>query len=199
MYSTKQRILLQAEKLFFEHGIANVRLQQIADRSEISVGNLAYHFNNKEAIVEAVYEITIGDLYSILVKSKIYPGLSSFDDKFSNLFDFMKKNLFFYTNFWEIKRNFSGIDTNIIDINKKIISKLKKRLKDNLAREALKKEELEGSYDLLAKTLLFNINSWVPQQLLQGKKLSEEDFKTYMWNLIYPYLTAKGKKEFASL
>jgi AcrR family transcriptional regulator len=199
MSSTKQRILLQAEKLFFEQGIANVRLQQIADRSEISVGNLAYHFNNKEAIVEAVYEITMEGLYSILVKSKIYPGLASFDDKFSNLFDFMKKNLFFYTNFWEIKRNFSGIDTNIIDINKKIISKLKKRLKDNLAREALKKEELEGSYDLLAKTLLFNINSWVPQQLLQGKKLSEEDFKTYMWNLIYPYLTAKGKKEFASL
>jgi AcrR family transcriptional regulator len=199
MLSTKQRILLQAEKLFFEHGIANVRLQQIADSSGISVGNLAYHFNNKEAIVEAVYEITMEGLYSILVKSKIYPGLASFDDKFSNLFDFMKKNLFFYTNFWEIKRNFSGIDTNIIDINKKIISKLKKRLKDNLAREALKKEELEGSYDLLAKTLLFNINSWVPQQLLQGKKLSEEDFKTYMWNLIYPYLTAKGKKEFASL
>ena len=199
MSSTKQRILLQAEKLFFEHGIANVRLQQIADNSEISVGNLAYHFNNKEAIVEAVYAITIGDLYSILVKSKIYPGLASFDDKFSNLFDFMKKNVFFYTNFWEIKRNFSGIDTNIIDINKKIISKLKKRLKDNLAREVLKKEELKGSYDLLAKTLLFNINSWVPQQLLQGKKLSEEDFNTYMWNLIYPYLTAKGKKEFASL
>jgi AcrR family transcriptional regulator len=199
MSSTKQRILLQAEKLFFEHGIANVRLQQIADRSEISVGNLAYHFNNKEAIVEAVYEITMEDLYSILIKSKIYPGLASFDDKFSNLFDFMKKNVFFYTNFWEIKRNFSGIDTNIIDINKKIISKLKKRLKDNLAREVLKKEELKGTYDLLAKTLLFNINSWVPQQLLQGKKLSEEDFNTYMWNLIYPYLTAKGKKEFASL
>jgi AcrR family transcriptional regulator len=199
MSSTKQRILLQAEKLFFEHGIANVRLQQIADSSEISVGNLAYHFNNKEAIVEAVYETTMEDLYSILVKSKIYPGLASFDDKFSNLFDFMKKNVFFYTNFWEIKRNFSGINTNIIDINKKIISKLKKRLKDNLAREVLKKEELKGTYDLLAKTLLFNINSWVPQQLLQGKKLSEEDFKTYMWNLIYPYLTAKGKKEFASL
>lgn len=199
MLSTKQRILLQAEKLFFEHGIANVRLQQIADSSGISVGNLAYHFNNKEAIVEAVYEITIEDLYAILVKSKIYPGLASFDDKFSNLFDFMKKNVFFYTNFWEIKRNFPGINENIIDINRKIISKLKKRLKDNLARDVLKKEDQKRTYDLLAKTMLFNINSWVPQQLLQGKKLSEEDFKSFMWQLIYPYLTAKGKKEFASL
>lgn len=199
MTSTKQRILLRAEKLFFEHGIANVRLQQIADSSEISVGNLAYHFNNKEAIVEAVYEMTIEDLDAILVKSEIYPGLGSFDDKFSNLFDFMKKNVFFYTNFWEIKRNFPGIDKNIIDINRKIVSKLKKRLKDNLARNVIKEEARKGTYDLLAKTLLFNINSWVPQQLLQDKKLSEADFKTFMWNLIYPYLTSKGKKEFASL
>lgn len=196
MTSTKQRILLQAEKLFFEHGIANVRLQQIADSSKISVGNLAYHFNNKEAIVEAVYQITIDKIDSILVKSKIYPGLGSLDDKFSNLFDFMKKNVFFYTNFWEIKRNFPGIDKNIIDINNKIVSKLKKRLKDNLSRDVIKQETRKGTYDLLAKTLLFNINSWVPQQLLQGKKLSEIDFKTFMWNLIYPYLTAKGKKEF---
>ena len=34
MDSTKQRIIKIAEKLFFETGIANVRLQQIADAAE---------------------------------------------------------------------------------------------------------------------------------------------------------------------
>lgn len=55
MLTTKQRILKISEKLFFEQGIANVRLQHIADNSGISIGNLAYHFKNKEVIVEEVY------------------------------------------------------------------------------------------------------------------------------------------------
>ena len=54
--STKQRILEAAVFLFNREGVANVRLQQIADETGISVGNLAYHFKNKEAIVSAVYE-----------------------------------------------------------------------------------------------------------------------------------------------
>lgn len=50
MATTKQRIILNAKKLFSQNGIANTRLQQIADETGISVGNLAYHFPNKEEI-----------------------------------------------------------------------------------------------------------------------------------------------------
>ncbi len=53
---TAQRILESARKLFNERGIMHVRLQHIADEARISVGNLAYHFRNKEAIVLALYE-----------------------------------------------------------------------------------------------------------------------------------------------
>ena len=43
--TTKQKIVHASIKLFNENGVANVRLQQIADEIGISVGNLAYHFN----------------------------------------------------------------------------------------------------------------------------------------------------------
>lgn len=199
MSTTKQRIILNSRKLFSEYGIANTRLQQIADETEISVGNLAYHFSNKEEIVQALYHNTLTELSNILIMSKIYPSLESFDTKFSNLYQFMKNNVFYFTNFWEIKRNYPIVNGTIKDINKKVLSKLKKRIIDNVNRGIINKEKKKGTYNLLSATLLNSINTWLPQQLLSDKPIKEKSFKIYLWNLIYPHLTLKGEKEFKSL
>jgi len=53
---TKQKILKSAIALFNGRGLVNVRLQHIADDSGISVGNLAYHYYSKKAIVEGIDE-----------------------------------------------------------------------------------------------------------------------------------------------
>ena len=121
MLSTKHRILDHVENLFFEHGIANVRLQQIADNTGISVGNLAYHFKNKEIIVEAVYEGLMENVSDILVNYNKYTGLKNFDSKFSVLFQFMKKKKIYFVNFWEIKRNYPDVNEKIEQVNHKIL------------------------------------------------------------------------------
>jgi len=52
--TTKEKIISSSIRLFNEHGLVNVRLQQIADDVGISVGNVAYHFYSKEAIIEKI-------------------------------------------------------------------------------------------------------------------------------------------------
>lgn len=64
--TTKDKIFEAAVNMFNEHGVANVRLQQIADESGISVGNLAYHFKNKDAIVSFVYDALFDEFSNIL-------------------------------------------------------------------------------------------------------------------------------------
>ena len=54
MAGTKQKILNSSINLFNKKGLVNVRLQQIADESGISVGNLAYHYYSKKAIIQAI-------------------------------------------------------------------------------------------------------------------------------------------------
>ncbi len=196
---TKERILEKARKLFSDFGIANTRLQQIADEAGISVGNLAYHFSNKEEIVEAIYMQLLEELSNILVKSKIYPSLESFDNKFSKLFEFIRNNGFYFTNFWEIKRNYPAVNERIRLINHNILSKLKKRINGNVKRGVITKPSYKDAHNLLAKTLLFSINNWLPQQLLNESPVKEITFKRYLWNLIHPHLTAKGRKEFSAL
>jgi AcrR family transcriptional regulator len=55
--STKERIVLTAERLFAEHGVAGVSLRQIA--AACGSGNnsvVQYHFGSKESLVQAVFE-----------------------------------------------------------------------------------------------------------------------------------------------
>ena len=50
----KEEILKTAQKLFHEKGYNHVSLRDIADALHISVGNLTYHYNKKEQLIEAI-------------------------------------------------------------------------------------------------------------------------------------------------
>ncbi len=195
MAATKERIRTEAERLFFEQGIANTRLQQIADDVGISVGNLAYHFRNKEAIVAYVYEQLFEEFNSILSGYLQIPDLRDVDQHFELLYNFFMRNTFYLNNVWEIERSFPEIKEKWQSFNKKIILQLKKRLEFNQRRGILMSEPYKNAYDLLAQTLWMTLNFWIPQLMLQEKKTGFFLYRKALWSLIYPYLTPKGKEE----
>lgn len=194
MQSTKDLIIQKAKILFSKHGIPNVRLQQIADEAGISIGNLAYHFNNKEAIVKQVYQDALKELSDIILDSQNDLSLVHFDDKFSRFYHFMKKNIFYFNNYWEIMRNYSVINKQIKALNRKILCKIESWIEDNVKSETIKKEEFENAHKLLAKSLLFSLRFWLSSQLLLGKPPTEADFKIHVWSIYYPHITEKGKR-----
>ena len=196
MLTTKQRILKISEKLFFEQGIANVRLQQIADSSGISIGNLAYHFKNKEVIVEQVYSELLKELSELHSGDKVYEGLESFNKYFLEMYRFQKENGFYLNNFWEIERTYPKIKKAWLRLSNTMLLQLNKRITANVDCGNIKPEEYSGAYDLVANSLLLGINYRIPQQILRGKPTQERFFKSFLWNLLYPYFTTKGKAEF---
>ena len=196
MMETKERIRSVAEKLFFENGIANVRLQQIADDAGISVGNLAYHYKNKEAIVQAVYEHLFEEFEQILASYLQLPDLRDFDQQFELLYQFFTRNTFYLNNVWEIERSYPHIKESWHRFNQKITLQIRKRLEYNQKREILQPEPYKGTYDQLAQAIWITLNYWIPQQMLQGKRLSFAGYRKALWNHVLPYLTDKGIKEY---
>lgn len=53
---TRQKILDAAESLFTQYGINGVSLREIAQKADIRISNLQYHFKTREDLYHAVFE-----------------------------------------------------------------------------------------------------------------------------------------------
>ncbi|MEZ4931347.1 MAG: TetR/AcrR family transcriptional regulator [Saprospiraceae bacterium] len=111
MKSTKQNILESALKLFNQNGFVNVRLQHIADEAFISVGNLAYHFPNKEAILIAVYDELTGQQKELLAEYRVVPLFDNLDRLIRRTYQLQQLYVFFYLDTLEIVRAYPSVKT----------------------------------------------------------------------------------------
>lgn len=60
--TTRERILMTAEQLFAEGGVATTSLRTITSLARVNLAAVNYHFGSKEALIEAVYERRLGPL-----------------------------------------------------------------------------------------------------------------------------------------
>lgn len=198
---TKQKILNASIRLFNENGMANVRLQQIANEIGISAGNLAYHFRNKEAIIEAINEDLYHEASDILSTYRIFPNLLDFDNQLSKYHVFIQKYPFYFLDLIEIEKHYPQIRTNRQLHIPKMISQIRKRFDFNLQRGIIMEEPRCGVYDSTANAIWVLITFWVPQNMIKGCNSTQQtkQFKEMVWNQVYPYLTEKGIEEFELL
>jgi AcrR family transcriptional regulator len=193
---TRNKILIEARQLFYEKGIANVRLQQIADNTGISVGNLAYHYNTKEAIVTAVYEEVFYELTQILKGPLKQKDLSDFNTLIVVIYQFVTTHRFCFNNVWEIARNYPNIQEKWESLIGKVLLQTQKRIDFHVKRKVLKPESYKGAYNQLAQHMLLHFHFWIPQQLIKGKPATLALFKRSLWGLLYPHLMPDGLREY---
>lgn len=197
---TKQRIIEAAIRLFNEDGFANVRLQSIADRTGISVGNLAYHYKNKEAIVEQVYEVVGQELQHVLADFRQHPSLLDLEHQLHGFHRFIHRYPFYFADVLEIKRSFPYLHEERQRFANKIVLQIRKRFEYNVNRGVIIPEPVKGQYELAANTIWMLITFWVSQNQIKGAAVCNiQGFKASIWGQIIPYLTERGKEEHKNL
>lgn len=200
MKSTKQNILESALKLFNQNGFVNVRLQHIADEAFISVGNLAYHFPNKEAILTAVYDELTGQQKELLAEYRVVPLFDNLDRLIRRTYQLQQLYVFFYLDTLEIVRAYPSVKTAHQQHIASQISQLKTILDFNAARGALVAEPMEGVFDQLASQIWMTMDFWLAQQSVKSDDNAEEkDYQRAVWNLLIPYFTDMGKREYEQM
>jgi len=199
--NTKQKILRASIKLFNENGMANVRLQQIANEIGISAGNLAYHFRNKEAIIESINEDLYKEANEILTTYRIFPNLIDFDNQLTKYFSFIQKYPFYFLDLLEIERHYPEIRSKRQIHISKMISQIRKRFEFNQQRGLILEEPRPEVYNSISNAIWVLITFWVPQNLVRGTETSIQikEFKEMIWNQMYPYFTEKGIAEYEQL
>ena len=194
--STKQKILDASIRLFNQNGVANVRLQQIADETGISIGNLAYHYKNKEAIVVSVYETLFEEFAAILSGYLQKPNLEDLDAQISKYFSFFHQYRFYLIDLFEIERNHPELITNWQRCVRKMHLQLRSRIDYFTQKKLMQPEPYHGAYAALTDSLGLTVAFWVSQQVLNGNTVNEAAFKAAVWFQIIPFLTTEGKEAF---
>lgn len=198
---TKQKIRQAALKLFNKQGLVNVRLQHIADETGISVGNLAYHYKNKEAIVAAVNSELQEEASAILSAYRVFSNLIDFDNQLSKYFSFLQKYPFYFLDLLELDRHYP--DQSIIrrDFIIKMNSQIQKRLAFNIERGILNADISNPLLEHLTNSIWVLIAFGIPQQLIRTPKeeIQITTLKEMVWQLLYPHFTFSGKMEYEKL
>lgn len=192
----KEKILHSAIRLFNENGFVNVRLQHISDDTIISVGNIAYHFKNKEAIVEAIFAQWQQKLKEILIEHRHTPIIENVDRIFASIQSVQEIYTFFYTDILEIKRSYSELFNQIQQFLSWQTLWFKEVLRFNIARGAMLSFD-EYHIDFVAQQIVQQIHSWPAQKLIwqQVLSISGENLSVFIWKFLTPYLTIAGKDE----
>lgn len=193
--TTKDRIIAAAQTLFREEGVCQVRLQHIADQTGISVGNLAYHFKNKDAVIEEVYVQVFAAFDDILALFLQEARLQDMDSQFRAFFNFMNQYRFCFTDSQNLIRTNPTLAKRWQSYLQKMHWQLEKRLSFGVQQGQLKAEAWPGCYHQLALNLSLTFSNWLSQQILLGNDISPSQFNQALWAQIQPHLTESGQVE----
>ncbi|MEM9918319.1 MAG: TetR/AcrR family transcriptional regulator [Bacteroidota bacterium] len=197
MGSTKQKIRDAALKLFNERGMVNVRLQHIADEAFVSVGNLAYHYHNKEAILLALYEELTKRQQELLTQYRVVPLFDNIDRLIRHSFQLQQRYLYFYLDTLEIIRSYPTIGQAHQQHIDSQVGQLKSILDFNASRGALIAPRQEDQFEKLAQQIWMTMDLWWTQQAIrQSPKQEEQDYRATVWHLLIPYFTNMGQREY---
>ena len=195
--TTKERIIDASISLFNEHGLVNVRLQQIADKAGISVGNLAYHYYSKEAIVATIVDQLSELLEPIISEENEYPGLMDFDTQLARYYHLLMKYSFFFIDILEIERNYPKQFVKRNAITDRITNQFHHWIKRHEECGILIPETREGHYAIIAHSIWMIITFYLARPVDHGSpEDSERVFKEVVWSHILPHFTEIGRLEF---
>lgn len=191
---------MQALKLFNRQGFVNVRLQHIADAGSISVGHLAYHFKNKDAIVESLYDRLKEEQEVLLCDFRTADLFENINQQLQRIFQLQKKYLFFYLDALEVLRAYPEIKEKHHQYTTWQLQQVAWMFESNIFRGSFSENAGESQYKKLPWILWNTVDNWMHARLVSGlDHLNEEDFLHDVWSLMAPYFTEEGKLEFEVL
>lgn len=200
MSTTKENIKSSALKLFNKNGFVNVRLQHIADEAFVSVGNLAYHYPNKESIVLALYKSLTKSQKELLAEYRIVPLFDNIDRLIQQTFMLQAQYIFFYLDTLEIIRAYPTIAEAHQSHIESQINQLTSTLEFNSSRGALKPQSSVGLFRRLSVQIWMTMDLWTTRQAILSRSINDEqNYKDSIWNLLIPHFTDMGKQEYAQM
>lgn len=197
--NTREKIIQASVDLFNEKGITPVTLRDIADRVGISIGNLAYHFKNKDFIIIEIFKMMEAERQERLSEVQLIPSFENANRQTLAILRISLKYRFFYLDTLDILRAYPEIAKLYRKQVENNIEYIKAILHYSVGSGNMRTEPYEGCYRRLAETIWSVLQFWLLNEALRGVKHSANEARITMWSLVQPHLTEKGLKNFPAI
>jgi AcrR family transcriptional regulator len=191
--STRIKIVESSILLFNKKGLANVRLQDIAEYNNISPGNLTYHFKTKKDLMDYIIYYMIRKLVEIEATQRESLKQMSLYNILRNNLVFLFNYRFFFRDILEIINLVPNAKSVFKDVNK-INEKFSiEYINISIKNGYMKKEAFDGQYKTFAKNNLAIVSSSLTTwEVLDDSKNKYRKIFDEIMGHFYPYLTKKG-------
>lgn len=190
---TKDKIIQASIELFNKRGTSSVTLRDIAERVGISIGNLAYHYKNKDFIIEEIFQKMESERAEKLAKVEQTPSFTNANEQALEIIHLSIKYKFFYLDTISILRDYPILAQSFRKYVHAHIRYVKTILKHAENRKNIIPEPAENHYDSLAESIWMMLQFYLQSENLKGSDtFNALNARNRMWSLIKPYLTEKG-------
>jgi len=197
---TKDKILVAAVQLFNQYGLPNVKLQRIADQCNISVGNLAYHFQYKADLMKQIADNINADISPLVTSDIQFPLLIDFDNQLSKYYALINQFAFFFLDVVELERSYPKIHEQRVKYITMMIDQIYQWINENVRKGIFQSEIHVDQHAHTAHAIWMIISFWLTQRkVLSTSGLDEEKFKIVVWNQLLPAFTKVGLMEYEAL
>lgn len=197
---TRAKIQQAAVRLFNRDGMANVRLQAIADEAIVSLGNLTYHYTNKEDLIESIWADILRERQVLLAEFRVVPLFEDLERQMHSVYQIQQRYQFFYTDTADLLRISPEIATSWREHQYWQRAAAENMLFFNVARGVCQPQLYEGQFRTLAEIYWFICDGWIGRQRNLGKPETDYlDFHQAIWGVLFPLLTPRGRHEYEQI
>ncbi len=199
MNKTKLKILNSALKLFNEAGTIKIVIQKIADEAGISIGNLTYHFKNKEAIIVGLFDIVSKDIDAVFFKMSLIPSEEEVVQIELSLFEIQNKYRFMFLDTLSLIKVSPNIAQKFRENMEHQINLIYTLMKLGVMMKTYKEEAYEGHFMQLSKVIWNLYFNRITRAEIMNDNYGLIELGQDIWMLIQPCLTDEGKKKYKTI
>ncbi len=202
MKNTREAIKIAAVRLFNTRGLEATSLRDIAGEAGISPGNLTYHFKQKQDLIEALYFDLVDRLNTHIQgaagKASV---LSSIHQSAFAVMQELYAYRFLLRDLYRVMQAYPAIRTHFIALQQYRTEQFLQVFQLLTTEGLMRAPEFEGEYERLHERMNIFGDNWINAlELLRGEVPQPVEYYTgLMFEMVYPYLTEKGKQEYNKL
>ena len=191
--NTRQNIIEKATELFNEHGFGAISLHEIAQKMNISRGNLTYHFSTKNDLLAVIADEMWTKKEIDQKKRRDFPSFENLDNETRMYIQLQNEYAFIFNDLHVMKHPI--LEEKFRQFSLSSIKDHESSIAFAMQLGNIKPEPFDGAYHNLCLTIWIISLFWMPQQAIRKITNTEENRKV-VWSLILPHFTEKGIQSF---